>query len=139
MKRTWHKLAAGVALAAGPVLAVGCDGAKDAAKKAEKAGGDAVKDVKKTGDDAKAKVGEVADKAADAAKTAIIDPIKDLLPKIEEKIKGLTGDKMTAAKEQFDKLKKLVADFSAAPADKVKELGEELKKVFDELKKSVGL
>jgi hypothetical protein len=152
-----RKLFFGLALAAGAGLTVGCEQAKDAGKDAKKAATDAgktvgdkakegmdkAKDVVKDGAD-KAKEG--LDKAGDAikaemekAKTGFLKPMEDLYPKIEEKIKGLTGDTGTKASAAFAAVKKLIEDFKAAPADKYKELMGGLTSKFDELKKMVGL
>jgi hypothetical protein len=66
-------------------------------------------------------------------------PIADALPKIEEKIKDLTGDKKTAALAKLDELKKSLSDFKTIDAAKMGEAKDKLLKAFDELKKMVGL
>ena len=77
--------------------------------------------------------------AMEVAKKKIADPIKEAYPKIEDKIKGLSGDVATKAKTKFDEVKKLVEDFLASPGDKMSELGTKLTDAFGELKKMVGL
>jgi hypothetical protein len=113
------------------LFAIGCDSAKTAASKAQ----DAAKSAEGAAKDAK----EAAMKAAEAAKTAVVKPIEEALPKIEEKIKGLSGDAMTKAKEKYEAFKKLIAEFKAAGPEKWESLKDGLTKAFDELKKMVGL
>ena len=138
-----RKLVVALGVLACGVLAIGCDSTSSAAKKAGNAASgaasqaaDAAKDAAK---DAKEAASDAASKAADAAKTAIIEPIKAMMPKIEEKLKGLSGETLTKAKEKYDALKKLVEEFTAAPGDKTRDLGEKLKAAFEELKKLIGL
>ncbi len=79
------------------------------------------------------------EKAAKETKAAFVKPFTDELPKIEEKIKTLTGITATSAKEKFDAVKKLLDEYNAAPADKLKDLGEKLKTAFEDLKKTAGV
>jgi hypothetical protein len=65
--------------------------------------------------------------------------MEDLYPKIEEKIKGLTGDANSKAAAAFAAVKKLIEEFKASPADKYKDLMGGITSKFDELKKMVGL
>jgi len=106
----------GSLLACGMLAAVGCTW-KDEVKEAEK----------------------VAKEKATKEKAAVVTPITEALPKIEEKIKTLTGIAATNAKEKFDAVRKLVDEYNAAPAEKTKDLGEKLKTAFEELKKLVGV
>jgi|SRR5262245_5331061 len=80
-----------------------------------------------------------AEEAMKKGKDEAIKPIEAMLPQIEEKIKGLTGDaKMTATTKLAD-LKKLIADFMAAAPDKWESMKGQLTEKFTELKKLVGL
>jgi hypothetical protein len=119
------------------VLAVGCD--STAAKKVEeksKEGAQAVKSATKEG------VKEVKEAASDAvakAKDAVVKPMQDLLPKIEDKIKGLSGDAKTKASEKLEEVKKLLEEAKTAAPDKWEALKSKLAAAFDELKKMVGI
>jgi hypothetical protein len=109
------------------LLVAGCDSANNAAKKVE-AG-------------AKKVAGEVkvlAKEAAEEVKIAVIKPVEEALPKIEEKIKGLSGEAATKAKEKFEECKKLLEDFKSAAPGKWQSLKDGLIKSFDELKTLVG-
>jgi hypothetical protein len=163
-----RKLLYGFALAVGAGLTVGCEAAKDAGKDAKKTTADAAKgaaeaakgaaeaaqDAAKSSAEAAAKAaeaakesakaaadkaGETAKAAMDKAKTDLIKPMEEYYPKIEEKIKGLTGDANTKAAAAFTALKRHVEEFKAAPADKYKELMGALTSKFEQLKKMVGL
>ena len=163
----FRKLMFGFALTAGAGLTVGCEASKDSSKEPNKTmasakstgemmkermdkGKEALKDGADKGKDAvnagvekgkeAAKDGADAAKAMmDKAKTELVKPMEDLYPKIEEKIKGLTGETSTKATAAFAAVKKLVEEFKASPADKYKELMGGLTSKFDELKKMVGL
>ena len=65
--------------------------------------------------------------------------IQEGLPKIEEKIKGLSGEAATKAKEKFEQFKKLLEDFKAAAPDKWESLKDALMEKYHELMKLVGL
>jgi gas vesicle protein len=124
MMRTWI---ATVGLAVCGLLVAGCGqsaGTKGSADEVKK-------DINK--------IKEVAKEAADAAKAKVVKPIEEALPKIEEKIKGLSGETATKAKESFEALKKHLEDFKTAAPDKWESLKEGMLKEFDELKKLVGL
>ena len=125
-------------------LATGCGGGssgapgketiKDLKEKASEAG----KEMKEKATEAGKEVKEAAAKAGEAAKAAFIKPIQDALPKIEEKMKGLSGDSLAKAKVKFDEIKKLLADFDKAGPDKWESLKEGVTKAFEELKKLVA-
>ena len=136
-------------------LATGCGGGssgapgketiKDLKEKASEAGkemkekaAEASKEVKEKATEAGKEVKEAAAKAGEAAKAAFIKPIQDALPKIEEKMKGLSGDSLAKAKVKFDEIKKLLADFDKAGPDKWESLKEGVTKAFEELKKLVA-
>src|SRR5262245_2884701 len=55
-------------------------------------------------------------------KEEFVKPIQALIPQIEEKIKGLTGDAKSTATTKLDDLKKLITDFMAATPDKLEGL-----------------
>ena len=132
MVRTWILSVGFVALG---LLAAGCDSAKNAATKLEeraKAGASQVEDLaKRAKDDAK--------EAADKARLAVVKPVEAELPKIEDKIKELSGESATKAKAKFEEFKKLLQEFKSATPDKWEALKDGLMKDFDELKKLVGL
>jgi hypothetical protein len=77
-----------------------------------------------------------AKEAVDAAKLAVLKESEDVLPKIEEKIKGLTGETATKAKEKLEEFKKLLEEFKSAAPGKWESLKEELMNKFAELKKA---
>ncbi|MGL4423815.1 MAG: hypothetical protein ACRCZF_24385 [Gemmataceae bacterium] len=148
--------------------AFGCDSASSAKKDSTKKVDDAIKasvdsgkgmaDKMKDGasgmaDKAKDGVAAVTDKAKEVGEKAkemgkealeitrekVMKPVTEAMPKIEEKIKGLSGDAMTKAKTQYDALKKMVEEFKAAPGEKLGEIGEKITTALAELKKSLGL
>lgn len=124
------KMLFALVFAAGTLFAVGCDKASSASSAAGSAG-------KVVADKGK----EIGDKAASALETArkeVMDKIGDT-SKIEEKIKGLTGDAQTKAKEKWDAFKKMYEEFKAAPMDKMGELKDKLMAAFEDLKKMVNL
>ncbi len=104
-------------------LAVGCGGSSGSTA-------DKLKDIKE-------KVTEGTKEAADKAKEVVVKPMVDMYPKIEEKIKGLSGDAAKVAGEKFDSFKKLVEEFKTS--DKWVSLKDDLLAKFEELKKAVGL
>jgi hypothetical protein len=117
------------------LLAAGCDTARNAATRAEEG-------AKKEADKAKElaqKAEEGAKEAADKARLAVIKPIEEELPRIEEKIKGLSGDSATKAKEKFEEFKERLGQFKSAAPDKWESLKDGLMKDFEDLKKLVGL
>ena len=111
----------GLSLCAACGLVVGCDTAKKL--------GDSAKDVGE----------KLSEEAAKTLKADTLKPIEDALPAITDKIKALPADAQAGAQKTFDALKQLVADFKAAPADKLKDMARSLVGKFEELKKMVGL
>jgi hypothetical protein len=132
MVRTWVLCFGFVVLG---LLATGCDTAKNAATKVE---ADVKKEASQASDLAK-KAKEDVKEVAEKARATFIKPIEAELPKIEDKIKELSGDAATKAKEKFAAFKKLLEDFKSAAPDKWESLKEGLMKEFDDLKKLVGL
>src|SRR5262245_44558834 len=114
MIRTWM---VGIGFAVCGLLAAGCEAANSAAKKAGEGAKEAAKQVKET-----------AKEVADTAKTAVLKPIQAAMPQIEEKIKGLSGETLTKAKEKFEAFKKLLEQFQSAAPDKWETLKGELMK-----------
>jgi len=133
------KLALGLALVLGMFVVVGCDEVKKStsagAQNVSKHAGESLDKAKETADKAK----ETAEKAMKEGKEAVLKPIMDSLPKIEEKIKAMTGDKLKDATAKFDDFKKALDDFKSADASKWAGMKEELMKKFEDLKKYVGL
>jgi hypothetical protein len=154
MMRTW-KTALGLVVCG--LLIAGCDtassgskkveeGAKKVADKAKELGHEAKEDAKIAAEKTKEVANKVAEKTKEAAKevaekakTLVIKPIEEGLPKIEEKIKGLSGDAATKAKEKLADFKKLLEQFKDSAPEKWESLKEGLAKAYDELKKLVGL
>ena len=124
MMRIWMTCAGFVACA---LLVAGCDSANKGAKKVEDGAKKAVAGVE-----------ELAKEGAEAAKVAVIKPVEEALPKIEEKIKGLSGETAAKAKEKFVESKKLLEEFKSAAPGRWQSLKDGLTKSFDELKKHVG-
>jgi hypothetical protein len=116
------------------VLAAGCDQAKNAATKVEEKAKKEATQAEALAKHAKEDVKEAAEKA----KLSVVKPIEEELPKIEEKIKELSGESATKAKAKFEEFKKLLAQFKSASPDKWESLKDGLVKEFDELKKLVG-
>jgi hypothetical protein len=113
---------------------MGCD--STAAKKVEeksKEGVQAVKSATKEG------VKEAAAGGLDMAKESVVKPIQELLPKIEDKIKSMSGDAKTNAAEKLEEVKKLLEEVKAAAPAKWEALKSKLATAFDELKKLVGM
>ena len=117
------------------LLAAGCDQAKNAATRVE----ERAKKEASQAEDLTKRAKEGVKEAADKARLAVIKPVEEELPKIEEKIKDLSGDSATKAKEKFEEFKKLLEQFKSAAPDKWESLKDGLMKEFDELKKLVGL
>jgi hypothetical protein len=132
MVRTWMAV---VALATGGALIAGCNTGTSAAKKLEKEASKAAGQAKEAAQEAK----EAAKESVEAARLAVLKPIQDALPKIEEKIKGLSGETATKAKEKYEEFKKLLDDFKSAAPDKWESLKDGLMKAFGELKTLVGM
>src|SRR6516165_6422649 len=132
MVRTWML---GVGFVALGLLAAGCDSAKNAATRVE----ERAKKEASQAEDLARRAKEDVKEAADKARLAVIKPVEEELPKIEEKIKALSGESATQAKEKFEEFKKHLDQFKSAAPDKWESLKDGLIKEFDELKKLVGL
>jgi hypothetical protein len=117
------------------LLAAGCDSAKNAATRVEERAKKEASQAEGLAKRAKEDVKEAADKA----RLAVIKPVEEELPKIEEKIKALSGESATKAKEKFEGFKRRLEQFKSAPPDQWEALKDGLMKEFDELKKLVGL
>jgi len=155
-----RKLVLGVVLLAGFGLVAGCEEAKKTSPQSGKETGDKIKDlgdkakavaekagekVKDVGEKASEKAKDVGEKAKDAAekamkegKEAALKTINDTLPKLEDKIKSLSGDKLKEATSKLEGLKKLIEDFKNSDAASWETTKEKLMKAYDELKKLVG-
>ena len=116
-----RKIVMSLAFVAGMSLVAGCDVPKSAAEKAKEA-------EEKAKQEAKEKLEE-----------SIVKPITDGIPKIEEKIKGLTADKQKEATDKLAELKKSLDEFKSLDAAKMAEAKDKLLKEFEDLKKLVGL
>ena len=136
MVRTWMLSVGFVVLG---LLAAGCDTAKDAATRVKEEAKKEASQAKDLAKRAKEEVKEDVKEAADKARLAVIKPVEEELPKIEEKIKELSGESATKAKAKFEEFKKRLEEFKSAPPDKWESLKDELLKEFEELKKLVGL
>lgn len=159
-----RKVVYGFGLLAAVTFAVGCDAGSSAAKKvegaakdakasADKAAGQAKEAVKDAKDAASAagksavdagksavdKGKEMAKEAADKLREGVIKPAADFLPKVEEKLKAMTGDTATKAKEKLEAVKKLIEEFKAAPSEKLGELKDKVLAAIKELAGMVGL
>ena len=126
-------LVSGGAFVALALLTAGCDSGKtsqlsDAAKKAA---GQAK--------EAAGKAAESAKEAVESAKEAVSKKIHEGLPKIQEKIDGLSGDAKTKAQEKFEELKKSLGEFKSTAPDKWEALKAKATEEYEELKKLVGL
>jgi hypothetical protein len=127
-------LVSGCGLVALALLTAGCEQAKTRTSQVEAVAKKAAAGAKEAAREAAASAKE----AGEAAKTAVLKGIEDGLPKIEEKIKGLSGDAATKAKEKFEAFKKHLEEFKAAAPDKWESLKESLHKEFEDLKKLVA-
>ncbi len=126
-----RSLVLGLVVTACALWAVGCEGAKTASSKA--------KEAAESAQESAAEAKEAAKKAADAAKVTFLKPVEDAMPKIEEKIKGLSGDTATKAQEKYEAVKKMIEELKSAGPDKWESLKDGLTKAFGELKKMVGM
>ena len=131
-------------LAAAGLLTGGCEPAKPTAptpatRTAEARARDAGAAVGRAAD----QVGDAAVKAAgtagDAAKENVVKPVEEMYPKVEDRLKGLTGDAAATAKDKYARVKTLVAEFRAASADGLAAAKDKLLAAVEELKKAVGL
>lgn len=130
-----RKLLLASGLAAVGVFAVGCDTATSGAKKAEDTAKGAAKGAQVAADKAK----DAAAVAGDAAKETVVKPVEGMYEKVEEKLKAMSGDTLTKAKEQFEAVKRLVTEFKASPAEGMAAIKDKLMTAVTELKKLVGL
>jgi hypothetical protein len=134
-----------LAIAAGSVFAVGCDGkGSSAAKDMKDAAKDGMKDAKDGVKDMKDKAGETAKDAMDKGKEMLEKAQKEITDKfdlkaIEGAIGKLPAEKMDAAKKQWDSFNTMLKEFKAAPMEKMGEWKDKLVKAYDELKKMAGL
>src|SRR5262245_12655044 len=129
-------VALGVVAACG--LAAGCGGSSGSATGPKPSGDKGTLDKLKEGAaGAGDRASELAKEAAAKAKEGVVKPVTDMYPKIEEKIKAMSGDAAKTAGTKFEELKKLVEEFKTS--DKWESLKDGLMAKFDELKKLVGL
>jgi dynactin complex subunit len=144
-----RKLAVSLAFVVGLILLAGCDVAKNVSE-AKKDLGDKAKEAadkaKEGGDKAIDKAKEAGEKIKDEAKEAkakleeaVVKPISDGIPKIEEKIKGMSGEKADEAKQKLADLKKSLEEFKTFDAAKMADAKDKILKSFEDLKKMVGL
>jgi len=129
-----RRLAVAMGVAAACGLAAGCGGSSGSIGSPPGGTLDKMKDAVAAGE---AKAKEAAEGAAAAAKETVVKPIVDAYPKIEEKIKAMSGDAAKAAGEKFEALKNLVHEFKTA--EKWEDIKDKLVKAFEDLKKAVGL
>jgi hypothetical protein len=118
-------------------LATGCD--STAAKKVEEKSKEGVQAVKSATKEGVKEVKEAAAGAVDKAKEAVVKPMQELLPKIEDKIKSMSGDAKTKATEKLEEVKKLLEEAKTAAPDKWETLKSKLATALDDLKKLVGM
>jgi hypothetical protein len=134
---------ASVGFVACALLVAGCDNAaKKAEEEARKAAGEVQEVARKTANEVKGVAKEAkegAKGAADAAKLEVLKPVEEALPKIEEKIKGLSGESATKAQEKLKEFKELLEQCKSAAPEKWQSLKDGLMKSFDELKKLAGM
>jgi len=129
-----RRLAVAMGVAAACGLAAGCGGSSGSIGSPPGGTLDKMKDAVAAGE---AKAKEAAEGAEAAAKETVVKPIVDAYPKIEEKIKAMSGGAAKAAGEKFEALKNLVNEFKTA--EKWEDLKDKLHKAFEDLKKAVGL
>jgi hypothetical protein len=113
--------------------------AKEAAEKAASA---AKEDAEKAAAQAKEAAGKAADaakQAVTAAKDALAKKFDDNMPKIQEKINGLSGDAKTKAQAQYDELKKTYEEAKASAPDQWEALKTKATEQYDALRKTLGL
>lgn len=126
-----------VAGAAGFVtMGLGCEQAKSTVSNTATKVVDKTKEMAAQG---KENLARMTDEAMAKSKETFLKPIEELLPKIDEKIKGLTGDGKTKATDSLAAVKKLIEEFKAAPTDKFQSLMQGITDKVAELKKTVGL
>ena len=128
-------LASSGGLVALALLITGCDAAKQKASQAASAAKTAASEAK----EAAGKAAESAKEAIETAKAAVSKKIEEGLPKIEEKINGLSGDAKSKAQEKFEELKKSLAEFKSTAPDKWESLKAKAMEQYEELKKMLGM
>jgi hypothetical protein len=126
------------------LLAAGCGSDNEAAKKVEdkaKKVGEAVHEgAKKVAEEAKdlgKRAVEDVKAGALAVKHAFTKGIEEDLPKLEEKMKSLSGASATKAKEAYAALKTKLAECKEAAPEKWESLKEGVAKDYEALKKLV--
>ncbi len=128
-----RKFVLGLGACAIAFLAVGCDN-----KTASVApSGPTPGDMEKMRSQSMAQGGNAVGAAMDPA--VLTKSVEDALPKIEEKIKGLTGDNAKSASDLLANVKKMLAELKTNPKEKIKEVGALLTTKLAELKTMVGL
>src|SRR5262245_49537285 len=137
-------LVSGTGLVALALLTAGCEQAKTRTSQVEEVARKAAAEAKEVAREATVSAKEAgrevtasAEEAGAAAKARILKGIEDGLPKVEERIKGLSGDAATKAKEKFEAFKKRLEEFKSAAPDKWGSLKADLLKEFEDLKKTV--
>jgi hypothetical protein len=118
-----------VGLAVAAVLTAGCDDKKSSGSVSLPT---SVKSLEESGK-------KEAEELMAKGKAEFLKPIEAMVPKIEEKIKGLSGDAKATATTKLDELTALVKDFKAAAPDKWEGMKEKLTEKLAEIKKLVGL
>jgi hypothetical protein len=113
------------------LLIVGCEQAKQKESQAEAVAKKVAVDAKEAAASAK--------EAVEAAKAAISKKMEEGLPKIEEKINGLSGETKIKAQEKFEEVKKSLAEFKSTAPDKWEALKAKVTEQYEELKKMVGM
>ncbi|HEY2786546.1 MAG TPA: hypothetical protein VGJ05_16390 [Fimbriiglobus sp.] len=132
-----RKLVVSLGLLAACGLAVGCGGSSGAGGTKPSGDKGSIDKLKEGATVAGDKIASGAKEAAAKTKEAVIKPMVDMYPKIEEKIKGMKGDAAKTASEKFEAFKKMVDDFKTS--DKWESMKDGLMTKFAELKKAVGL
>ncbi|HEX4590080.1 MAG TPA: hypothetical protein VH120_09140 [Gemmataceae bacterium] len=118
------------------------EAAAHAKEAAEKGAAAAKESAEKAAAEAKEAAGKAAEAAKDAvatAKDAIAKKFDENLPKIQEKINGLSGDAKAKAQTQYDELKKTYEEAKASAPEKWEALKTKAMEQYEELKKMVGL
>jgi hypothetical protein len=126
---------------ASALLAAGCGSESDAAKKVgertkQVAGAvqQGAKNVAEGAKDLGKRAAEQGKEGAEAVKLAFIKVIEEGLPKIQEKMKSLTGASAAKAKEAYEALKNKLEECKSAGPDKWESLKEGISKDYEALK-----
>ena len=128
-----RKFVLGLGTCAIAFLAVGCDKAATTATQT----GPSASDMERMKNMGAAQGANAVGAAMDPA--VLTKSVEEALPKIEEKIKGLTGDKAKSASDMLANVKKLFDELKTNPKEKIKEVGAVLTTKLAELKTMVGL